>query len=76
MERIPDIRLFRFHTWLGSGPKPLPVLDIAFIVLGAVAWWPLADLATSRGRGAGGAAVPEGFPAADEATTISLTGLI
>lgn len=45
-------------------------------MLGAAAWWPLADLATSRGRGAGGTAAPEEFAPADEATIISLIGLI
>ena len=41
---------------MGSGPEP-PFLKPEFADLGAEAWWPLADFATSRGRGAGGAVI-------------------
>lgn len=41
---------------MGSGPEP-PFLKAELADLGAEAWWPLADFATSRGRGAGGAVI-------------------
>lgn len=50
------IPLFLFHTCIGSGPEP-PFLKPEPANLGAEAWWPLADFATSRGRGSGAAVV-------------------
>ena len=51
------IPLFLFQTCIGSGPDP-PCLELKCDDLGVVALFPLAVLATSRGRGAGGKAVP------------------
>lgn len=50
--RNKSLRLFRFHTWFGSGPAPVPFFAKEFINLGVDACRPLAVLATSRGRGA------------------------
>lgn len=42
---------------------------------GAEVWWPLADFATSRGRGAGGTVMPE-LLAVDRAMMVSSWPLI
>ena len=52
-----SIPLFLFHTCIGSGPDP-PLLDPKCEDLGIEALFPLAVLATSRGRGAGGIMFP------------------
>ena len=49
--------LFLFHTCIGSGPDA-PCLVPKCEGLGADTLFPLAVLATSRGRGAGGRVVP------------------
>ena len=54
---IYTLPLFLFHTCIGSGPEP-PCLDPKCEALGVEALFPLAVLATSRGRGAGGMVPP------------------
>lgn len=44
------VRLFLFQTCIGSGPEAPPFLNPEPDDLGVEACWPLADLATSRGR--------------------------
>ena len=46
------IRRFRFHTCIGSGPEFPPFLKAEPEDFGVEACCPLADFATSRGRGA------------------------
>ena len=52
-----NIPLFLFQTCIGSGPEP-SCLDPKCEDLGVEALVPLAVLATSRGRGAGGMMFP------------------